>query len=175
MKPKNTLIDDFFRAAGENDEKFLEALWRLRWAATSIVPEAEAMVMEQTTPYGRVVSRDVDQAPCSVGEALRETLRANGWTEKQAAEKVAVSGTAMQSLLTEMMPLSTGTVRGVAGFLCREHTLPEETAKLLTEWLLNGLRFWELQHPPDKSGSIRIAARPKGANPNAPTRRKKRK
>ncbi|MFH0991641.1 MAG: hypothetical protein V1799_16670 [bacterium] len=175
MKPKNPLIENFFQAADENDEKFLEALREICKTNKPIASESTTAVKEQSIPYGVVQSSDVDKAPCSVGEAMGKTLEANGWSETDAAHRAGVSGAVMQHLLTEMMPLSTSTVRGVAGFICSEYRLPDETSKLLAEWLLNGLRFWELQHPQDKSGSIRFAARPKELHPDTHLRRKKHK
>ncbi len=165
MKRKNVLIDKFFRGVFENDEFFFEALRNLHRAERSMTPRRAITVKEQSTPYGRrpVSPRGgMDQALCSVGEALHETLVANGWTEKEAAEKLGVSETMIRSLLGEMMPLTGKTARFVAAFLCEIYQATP--AQLLADYLLNGLHFWELKHFPKKEaglGNKRKAARRK--------------
>jgi hypothetical protein len=158
MKVRNTLIDQFFEAAGKGDEAFIEALRHLTERERSVLKKRAVIVKEPTIHYGSRGASDLDNASCSVGAALQEAMAANGWNKKLAAAKLEVSETAIERLLAEMMPLTSKTVRSVTRFLCETYSGASEQA--LTDCLLNGLHFWELSH--SSPGNIRIAARRKG-------------
>lgn len=134
---------------------------RKRLDSVSGLNEVEMAAMEKLAPYGYCPT---DESHCSVGDALRETLRANGWNEKQAAEKLGISEQVIETLLQETMPLiltSRGAARSVSNVLADRHGLPAATRELLIQWLLNGLHFWELKH--SGPGHTRVAARRRGS------------
>jgi len=179
MKRTDLLIQQFFEAAAESDECFLQTLQRILSAAnqpavsppdhvvraglvgksTRVSPVRESLPIYSANGPGRSETSEIDAAVCSVGEALGETLLANGWTKQQAASKLGVSEGICEEMLNEMMPLTGKTARSVAAFLCE--TYHGASAQLLADYLLNGLHFWELKH--SSPGHTRIAARRKGS------------
>jgi len=170
MKQTDVLIQQFFEAAAESDERFLQTLQRILAAADqpAVGPAAQSArvsrVRESPQTYsankpGRSEASEIDSSGCSVGEALGEMLLANGWTKQEAAGKLGLSEQVCHELLNEMMPLTGKTARSVAAFLCE--TYDGASAQLLADYLLNGLHFWGLKH--SGPGHTRIAARRKGS------------
>ena len=170
MKRADVLIQQFFEAAAESDERFLQTLQRFLAAAgqpavglagksTRVSPVRESLPTYSANRPGQSETSEMDAAVCTVGEALGEMLLANGWTKQQAATKLGVSERVCQELLNEMMPLTGKTARSVAAFLCE--TYHGASAQLLADYLLNGLHFWGLKH--SGPGHTRIAARRKGS------------
>jgi hypothetical protein len=175
----DVLIRQFFEAAAESDERFLQTLQRILAAAdqpavgpadhvvraglagksTRVSPVRETLPTYSATGPGQSETSEIDAAVCSVGEALGEMLLANGWTKQEAAGKLGLSEQVCHELLNEMMPLTGKTARSVATFLSETHH--GTPAQLLADYLLNGLHFWELKH--SGPGHTRIAARRKGS------------
>jgi hypothetical protein len=165
MRKKSTLIERFFQAAEESDEAFFKALNELmqstkaqpQLSTTSDGANTDLMktVRETTGLYGD--SASLDNAPFTVGEAMRQMLKVNGWTVPQAAKRLGVSDEVMKNLFEEMMPLSSGTVPGVAKFFSTEYRIANP--QTLREWLITGLRFLEMQS--SQPSSLRHAARRK--------------
>lgn len=96
----------------------------------------------------------------SVGEAMHLVLRANGWNEQGAAERLGVSADTIRTLVRETATLTPARLGDIAESLARKHALSSRTREVLIEWLLNGLRFWELQGK-SSAGPMRAAARKK--------------
>jgi len=170
MKRTDVLIRQFFEAAAESDERFLQTLQRFLAAAgqpavglagksTRVSPVRESLPTYSANRPGQSETSEMDAAVCTVGEALGEMLLANGWTKQQAATKLGVSERVCEEMMNEMMPLTGKTARSVAAFLCE--TFHGASAQLLADYLLNGLHFWELKH--SGPGHTRIAARRKGS------------
>jgi hypothetical protein len=170
MKRADVLIQQFFEAAAESDERFLQSLQRLlaaaRQQATPLAGKSAGVsaIRESLRTYsanrpGQSERSEIDAAVCSVGEALGEVLLANGWSKQQAASKLGVSERVCEEMLNEMMPLTGKTARSVAALLCESCHGP--SAQLLADYLLNGLHFWELKH--SGPAHARIAARRKGS------------
>jgi len=121
----------------------------------------EMAVKEKTMPFGRsTTAAGADAASLSAGDVLHEELRANGWTEKQAAEKLGLSERIMESLLAETTTVTKSTARRVAGLLSARYSLSGGAKELLGQWLLNGLQFRKLRRESGRTGSMRTAARP---------------
>jgi len=188
MKRADVLIQQFFEAAAESDERFLQTLQRFLTAAgqpavgppdqarpalpfgrvvraglvgksTRVSPVRESLPTYSANRPGQSETSEMDAAVCTVGEALGEMLLANGWTKQQAASKLGVSERVWEEMMNEMMPLTGKTGRSVAAFLCE--SCHGASAQLLADYLLNGLHFWELKH--SGPGRARIAARRKGS------------
>ncbi|MBM4168429.1 MAG: hypothetical protein FJ215_04655 [Ignavibacteria bacterium] len=98
----------------------------------------------------------------TVGNAMGEVLLVNAWNEKQAGEKLGVSESVIHSLLTETEQLTSKAVREMSEALGKKYDLSGHALQVLTQWLFNGLHFWELQNSPGQSGSMRAAARRSG-------------
>jgi hypothetical protein len=189
VKRTDVLIRQFFEAAAESDEQFLQTLQRILAAAdqpavgppdqarpalpfgrviraglagksTRVSPARETLLTYSANRPGQSETSEMDAAACTVGEALGEMLLANGWTKQQAASKLGLSEQVCHELLNEMMPLTGKTARSVAAFLCEIYQ--GASAQLLADYLLNGLHFWELKH--SGPGHTRIAARRKGSS-----------
>ena len=121
----------------------------------------EMAVKEKTMPFGRsTTAAGADAASLSAGDVLHEELRANGWTEKQAAEKLGLSERIMESLLAETTTVTKSTARRVAGLLTARYSLSGGAKELLGQWLLNGIQFRKLRRESGRTGSMRTAARP---------------
>jgi hypothetical protein len=98
----------------------------------------------------------IDAAPCTVGEAMQEFLDSNKLSTDEAAKQLGVSPDHLQSIVAEMMPLTTATVPSVAQFFGTKYGLPPLT---LRQWLITGLRDREMKNT--EHDPARIAARKK--------------
>jgi len=181
MKRTDVLIRQFSDAAAESDDRFLQTLQSILFAAdqlaagvppamggiraglagksTRVSPVRETLPTYSANRPGQSGTSEIDAAVCSVGEALGEMLLANSWSKQQAATKLGVSERVCQEMLNEMMPLTGKTARSVAAFLSESYH--GASAQVLADYLLNGLHFWELKH--FGAGDVRIAARRKGS------------
>lgn len=152
MKPQTHIAEQFFDAAAHSDEAFLEAL------AMLFRPKRGAMVVSESRPLYAPASKtaELDAAPFTVADALREYLHANDLDAEKAAHQLKIPTVLMQKLLDEMMPLTDKTVPGVARFLSTTTGAP---ALKLRQWLITGLR--DLQMKGSEHRPTRIAARRK--------------
>ncbi len=141
---------------------------------SNTVKSIEMAVRGESSPYCSRTS-GVDESGCSVGEALQQTLRANGWTMEEAAKRFGVSLDLVKRLLAETKPFTRKTARAVVDSLARAHT--PASRQLLTDHLLNGLRYWQLRQSgsapagggPDRLQSgERLAARGKRSDKKIP-------
>lgn len=165
-KLDSPLARRFFAAAKKNDEAFLRELTRLfriagkrhggeNAAIGERHPADSASVVRERTSAPRLQYSN-DTASCTVGEALRQYLNLNNIPTAEAAEQLKISVESMQELLSEMMPLTSSTVGGVAQFFNSEYRIPALT---LRQWLITGLRDCELRA--SEQGTVRLAARSK--------------
>lgn len=162
-RPLHPTARQFFDATEKDDNTFLQSLTALLrrpkrspsedQARPAFLRQFSENVSEEPAEYD---AAPIDTAPCTVGEALRQFLDSNGLSMDEAAKQLGISADQMQSLIAEMMPLTSTTVPSVAQFFSTKYPLQALT---LRQWLITGLRDLEIkktEHSP-----TRVAARKK--------------
>jgi hypothetical protein len=164
-RPLHPIARQFFDATKKDDGTFLQSIAALLHAAKRFPREEESVPAMQ---FLRKISDEVkeepgvydaspiDTAPCTVGEALQQFLDSNKLSMDEATKQLGISADQMQSLIAEMMPLTSATVPSVAQFFGTKYGLPPLT---LRQWLITGLRDREMKNT--EHDPARIAARKK--------------
>lgn len=163
---RHPIIRQLLDTTKKDDETFLKSLAAL---LRPVIPQQLSdRVAEESAGYGAAppagtAAGGLDKAPCTVGEALRQVLDSKGMSlarlpvgRDDAAKKLGISADRMQSLIEEMMPLTSATVPHVAQFFSAKYGL---NALMLRQWLITGLRELEMKNT--EHSSTRIAARKK--------------